>query len=189
MLDQTVTGGFASPAVDAAFAFRAALEVMARPGKIVVLDLAEAPAPVSPAAAALLLTLCDAETPLFLAGDHDTPEVRGWVAFHTGAPIVAPEAAQFALGGWQDLLPLGRFPAGTPEYPDRSTTLIVEVVTLVQDGPRLTGPGIQTEARLNLPDAQPFIDNRALFPGGLDFFFTVGNRVAALPRTTIVEAG
>lgn len=189
MLDQTVTGGFRTPPVDAAHAFRAAMSVMARPGRIETLDMASAPTPVSQAAAGLLLTLCDAETPLYLAPGHDTDEVRSWVAFHIGAPIVPRGQAQFAIGTWQALGPLAAYPVGTPEYPDRSTTLIVELQSLSQSGARLAGPGIQTEARLSLPAIDPFQANRALFPQGHDFFLTAGTQLAALPRTTRVEAG
>ncbi len=58
---------------------------------------------------------------------------------------------------------------------------------LQEDGAVLTGPGIKTTARLNLPEVAAFRANRALFPLGLDFFFTCGNRLAALPRSTVVR--
>ena len=54
------------------------------------------------------------------------------------------------------------------------------------DGAVLTGPGIADAARLSLPDVAAFRANRALFPLGLDFFFTCGDRLAALPRSTVV---
>jgi alpha-D-ribose 1-methylphosphonate 5-triphosphate synthase subunit PhnH len=189
MLDQSVTGGFAAPSTDAAHVFRAALSAMARPGRVETLTGAQAPAPMSRAAAALVLTLCDAETPLYLAPGHDTAEIRAWVAFHTGAPIVAREQAQFAVGAWDALMPLAGYAIGTPEYPDRSATLIVEMEAVETTGHRLTGPGIETEAFLSLPDSVAFQNNRMLFPQGLDFYFTAGAQLAALPRTTHVEAG
>ena len=187
MRDDVLTGGFADAPVEAARAFRSALTALARPGRIETLAGAQAPAPFSPAAATLLLTLGDGETPLYLAGAHDTGAARDWIAFHIGAPIVGAGQAVFAIGGWEALAPLDAFPAGTAEYPDRSATLIVDVEALEAKGPRLTGPGIQSEAYLNLPETAAFRANRALFPRGLDFFFTAGDRVAALPRTTIVE--
>ncbi|UYV37827.1 phosphonate C-P lyase system protein PhnH [Rhodobacteraceae bacterium D3-12] len=187
MLDSVMDGGFGDAPQDAARAFRAALSVMARPGLIERVSGARAPAPVSPAAAAMLLTLCDAETPLFLAPAHNTEDVRAWIAFHVAAPIVAADQAQFALGGWDDLPALEAFSIGTAEYPDRSATLIVEMAALSQDGATLTGPGIERQARLSLPEIEAFRRNRALFPQGLDFYFTSGEALAALPRTTIVE--
>jgi alpha-D-ribose 1-methylphosphonate 5-triphosphate synthase subunit PhnH len=184
-----LTGGFARPGIEAARAFRVLLEAMARPGTIRQLAGAAPPPPLSPAAGAVLLTLCDAATPLFLAGAHDAPAVRRWIAFHTGAPVPAdPGAAAFALGAWPALTPLDRFARGTPEYPDRSATLIVELERLAPEGARLTGPGIRTEARLNLPDPELLAANAAAFPLGLDFLFCAGDRVAALPRSTRVEA-
>jgi len=187
MRDDVLTGGFADAPVQSARAFRAALDALAHPGRIVTVAGGIAPAPVSPAAATLLLALCDGETPLHLAPGHDAQEVRDWVAFHIGAPIVGPGEAMFALGGWTALGRLDAYPSGTPDYPDRSATLIVELDRLAAEGPRLTGPGIETEARLSLPETAAFRANRASFPLGLDFFFTAANALAALPRSTFVE--
>ncbi|THH37186.1 phosphonate C-P lyase system protein PhnH [Aliishimia ponticola] len=183
-----LSGGFDSPATGSAQAFRAAMEAMARPGTIETLSGGTGPAPLSDAAATLLLTLCDTTTPLFLGASHDTDDIRAWLAFHTGAPIARREDAQFALGTWSDLAPLGAYATGTPEYPDRSVTLIVEMPELSNTGAVLRGPGIEETTRLNLPDPQAHQANRALFPLGFDCFFTAGNRVAGLPRSTDVTA-
>ena len=184
-----LTGGFADTPLEAARAFRACLEAMARPGTIRPVAGAAPPAPVSPAAGVVLLTLCDPETPLWLAPGHDTAEIRDWVSFHTGAPLAAPGEAAFALGGWPALQPLDAYRVGRPDYPDRSATLIVECDRLEPAGARLTGPGIRRAALLSLPEVAAFRRNAALFPLGLDFFFTAGDRLAALPRTTRVEGG
>ncbi len=187
MRDEALTGGFADAPVEAARAFRAALSALARPGRIETIGGAAAPAPVSEAAATLLLTLCDGETPLYLAPSHDSPALREWIAFHIGAPLTDRAGAAFALGTWEALAPLDSFARGTSDYPDRSATLIVEVPRLAPEGKRLTGPGIETEARLNLPEVAAFRANRAGFPLGWDFFFTAGTALAALPRSTVVE--
>ncbi|MCM2561296.1 phosphonate C-P lyase system protein PhnH [Lutimaribacter sp. EGI FJ00015] len=187
MQAQTLEGGFANPPADAAHAFRGVMEAMARPGTLHQLAGATPPAPLSAAAGAVLLTLCDTETPLYLAGDADCAAVRAWVAFHTGAPLADAANCAFAIGTWQALAPLSGFPVGTPDYPDRSATLIVECDTLDTKGATLTGPGIRDSAALSLPDPQAFRDNAARFPLGLDFLFTCGDRVAALPRTTRVR--
>ena len=70
--------------------------------------------------------------------------------------------------------------------PDRSATLVVEVECLEATGATLTGPGIRDSAYLSLPETAAFQTNSALFPLGLDFFFTCGDRIAGLPRTTEV---
>lgn len=177
-------GGFAHAPVEAAHAFRAAMTVMARPGEQRRLSGAAAPAPASPAAAALVLTLCDPDTGLYLAGGYDAPALRDWVTFHTGAPIVPASEATFALGRWEDLQPLDQFSIGTAEYPDRSATLIVDGAPLDGRGAQLTGPGIADVAHLPLPDIAVLQANAALYPLGLDFFWTNEDRVAALPRST-----
>jgi alpha-D-ribose 1-methylphosphonate 5-triphosphate synthase subunit PhnH len=182
----TLSGGFADPPRDSAHAFRAAMTAMARPGRIVTLAGAAAPPPVSPASAALLLVLCDPDTPLWLAPSHDTADLRAWLAFHTGAPFAPPGECRFAVGTWPALQPLDHFPIGTPEYPDRSATLIVDLPRLVAEGPVLSGPGIRDSARLSLPEPEAFVRNSSLFPLGLDFFLTSGTQLAALPRSTKV---
>jgi alpha-D-ribose 1-methylphosphonate 5-triphosphate synthase subunit PhnH len=114
--------------------------------------------------------------------------VRDWITFHTGAPLVAAEQAMFAFGCWDALMPVTRFAIGTPEYPDRAATLIVEMDRLDSGGPVLRGPGIETTARLSLPEVQAFKANRALFPLGFDTLLACGDRLAGMPRSTIVEA-
>jgi alpha-D-ribose 1-methylphosphonate 5-triphosphate synthase subunit PhnH len=185
-MDAALDGGFADAPCEAAHAFRAALDVMARPGRIANISGAHPPAPLSVAAGTLILTLCDPETPVHLAGGHDTAEVRGWIAFQTGAPVVGRAEAAFAVGTWEALLPLGGYRTGEAEYPDRSATLIVEMPALAPEGVRLTGPGIRDAAHLSLPETEAFRLNARAFPLGLDFFLTAGDRVAALPRTTRV---
>ena len=183
-----LSGGFADGAVQSARAFREVMEAMARPGTIRRLAGAQPPAPLSVAAGVVLLVLCDTTTPLHLAGACDRPDVRAWVAFHLGAPLVRAEEAAFALGRWADLQPVTRFRTGLPDYPDRSATLIVEMDRLANHGPTLTGPGIETASWLNLPETAAFRANRDLFPLGFDTIFAAGDRIAGLPRSTRVEA-
>lgn len=181
-----LTGGFHDPAPDAAQAFRIAMDVMARPGTIQDVAGGQGPSPLSPAAATLLLTLCDSSTPVFLADSHNTAEIRQWLSFHTGAPITGRRGAQFALGTWGDLAPLEGFPLGSPEFPDRSVTLIIEMDQLDASGVTLKGPGIKDTAQLNLPDPEAHRINRSRFPLGFDCFFAAGSQLAALPRSTEV---
>lgn len=187
MQTEALTGGFAKASIQSAEAFRAVMRAMARPGTLERITGAQPPAPLSPAAGAVILTLCDPETPVYLAGAADIPALRDWITFHTGAPLVGRARASFALGPWAALLPLSDYPIGLAEYPDRSATLIVEMAALDQSGARLTGPGIKTEAALSLPEIPAFQHNAARFPLGLDFLFTCGDHLAALPRTTRVE--
>ncbi|WP_375281540.1 phosphonate C-P lyase system protein PhnH [Pseudooctadecabacter sp.] len=186
MQAKTLSGGFADPAIASAAAFRQVMDAMARPGTIQTMTGAVPPAPLSATAGTLLLTLCDPETPLHLAGALDCDAVRTWVAFHTGAPVVGPSHCMFAVGGWDDLTPLSAYQIGTAQYPDRSATLIVEVDRLDPHGVTLSGPGIKDTHSLSLPETEAFQHNASLFPLGLDFIFTCADRLAALPRTTSV---
>ncbi|MGD1887902.1 MAG: phosphonate C-P lyase system protein PhnH [Cohaesibacteraceae bacterium] len=187
MCDAVYQGGFTNPPQEAAHAFRATMQVMARPGTIETIKGGQAPTPVSSAAATLLLTLCDPDTGLFLAPGHDSQAMRDWVNFHTNAPLVSAEEADFALGSWQALQPLSAYKVGVPAYPDRAATLIVEMGSLTASGSKLSGPGIKESGALNLPEVAAFQANRTLFPLGFDCFFTAGDQIAALPRSTRVE--
>jgi alpha-D-ribose 1-methylphosphonate 5-triphosphate synthase subunit PhnH len=89
---------------------------------------------------------------------------------------------------------LDGFDWGTDEEPQRGATLIVQVPVLAGEGGwSLSGPGIAERAALRvdgLPEAFA-AERRAMngaFPRGLDILFTSGARLAALPRTTILEA-
>lgn len=187
MTAQLLSRGFTEAPLQSARAFRDILEAMARPGTIRNVAGAAPPAPLSVAAGVALLTLADSTTPLHLADRADCAPVRDWIAFHIGAPLCAPEEAEFAIGTWEALQPVTRFRIGQPDYPDRSATLIVEVERLANHGPALTGPGIATATWLSLPETAAFHANRALFPLGFDCLFTCANRIAGLPRSTRVE--
>ncbi|SCZ50389.1 alpha-D-ribose 1-methylphosphonate 5-triphosphate synthase subunit PhnH [Epibacterium ulvae] len=180
------SGGFADPAVDAARAFRTVMSVLARPGEVQNLAGGEPPQGLSCAAGTLLLTLCDPETGIFLAPDVDRAEVRDWLTFHTNAPFVSAEEADFAVGGWYELMPLTQYRTGTAEYPDQSATLIVESSVQGAKNAILQGPGINERAEMALPDIARFQHNATLYPQGLDFFFTYGSQIYALPRSTHV---
>lgn len=183
-----LSGGFADASHDSARAFRSLLQAMSRPGRIERVSGAQPPAPLSVAAAATLLVLADRTMPLHLAPSHDTEALRAWIAFHTGAPLVPAEESSLALGTWQALQPVTRFRIGQPDYPDRSATLIVELPALAAEGVLLIGPGIRDVARLSLPETAAFQANRSLFPLGYDCILTAGDHLAALPRSTRVEA-
>ncbi|MEM9782441.1 MAG: phosphonate C-P lyase system protein PhnH [Pseudomonadota bacterium] len=188
----TLAPGFEAPSTHAAEAFRAAMDALARPGLLRAMPSLTAPDGLSHAAAALLLTLADPDTPVWL--DDRAAGAAGWLVFHTGAAIAEDKAsAALAVGPWAALMPISAWPAGVPDYPDRSTTLIIEVAALT-GGPRLSlqGPGIAGRREVDpmLPDEVPRVlsENRARFPLGVDLFLAAGDSVMGLPRTTCVTA-
>jgi alpha-D-ribose 1-methylphosphonate 5-triphosphate synthase subunit PhnH len=188
MLATDFPAGFTDPVLDSQDVFRTVLHALAHPGTIC--DLAvmpQAPAPFTPATAALCLALFDHETPLWL----QAPDTQAWLRFHCGSPIVdAPGASRFALIHDAASVPsLDRFEVGSDEYPDRSTTLILQVSDLIGTGLVLSGPGIRDSARFGVQGLREgFWDEwkalAPLFPRGIDLIFTAGSRAAALPRTT-----
>jgi alpha-D-ribose 1-methylphosphonate 5-triphosphate synthase subunit PhnH len=196
MTDLAIGVGFSDPVAQSQATFRRVLDAMAHPGRIVDLAaLSPVPAdlPLSAAAAAIALTLADFETTVWLS--PRLVEAAPWIRFHCGAPIVAsPGTARFAFASASDALPpLRDFDLGTDDFPDRSSTLVLDVPTLAGGAVlRLSGPGIRSTAQLSV-GAVPagFWDERAslteLFPRGLDIVLTCGTQLAALPRTTRVE--
>lgn len=190
-----VGAGFADPVGDAQRCFRLILDAMAHPGRVLELPagVQAAESGLPDAAAALALTLLDFETPVWL--DALCQRAAGYLRFHCGAPIVPePAAARFAFAADLSVVPpLGSFDLGDIGFPDRSTTLILVVPDLAAGtGLTLHGPGLQDSARLRIGGIDAgFWRARAelapLFPLGIDLVFVCGRRLAALPRTTIVE--
>jgi alpha-D-ribose 1-methylphosphonate 5-triphosphate synthase subunit PhnH len=190
-------GGFAEPVFDAQSIFRMLMDAMARPGTVGrTVATTTPPAPLSPSAAAVLLTLCDFDTPVWIdAALSAGSGVAEWIRTQTGAEIVRdPALAAFAVVGDAATLPaLERFAQGTQEYPDRSTTLVVQVPGF-EGGERLqlAGPGVAGQA-FAAPRGLPadFVErlegNRALFPRGVDIVLAGADGVLCLPRTTRVR--
>jgi alpha-D-ribose 1-methylphosphonate 5-triphosphate synthase subunit PhnH len=182
--------GFADPVQDSQACFRATLDAMARPGRVHALAAAvDPPDMLDPATAAVLLTLADAETPLWL--DAAAARAQEWIAFHCGSPRAAADAAALALA----LQPvrLDGFAAGTDDAPELGATLILQVAALGSGTAFvLSGPGLATPARLEvdgLPDGfvSEWAANHGLFPRGVDIILCAGDRVAALPRTVQIR--
>lgn len=194
---EALTGGFAEPVFHAQSVFKMMMDAMARPGTIhTVAPDAAPPAPLGTAAGAIALTLCDHDTPVWLSASLVKSAFPAWLGFHTGAPVTPEKAeARFAfIESGSTLSSFSLYAAGTQEYPDRSTTLVIELASL--DGGRnlaLMGPGIKgvTEiAPVGLPETFPrlWIDNRALFPRGVDVVLTAASRFLCLPRTVKITA-
>jgi alpha-D-ribose 1-methylphosphonate 5-triphosphate synthase subunit PhnH len=183
-----LTPGF-SAAADAQKTFRVILQALSRPGVVMELPVAlEAPAGLSVASAAVLLTLTDQATAVALP---DGAGLRAWLAFHTGAPVVAVEDADFAVA--RTAPDLARLRIGSDAEPETGATLVLDCEGL-DDGPlfRLTGPGIETEILRRLPLAADFAAARQrifpLNPRGVDVLLCAGHRILGLPRSTKLEA-
>ncbi|BBF93050.1 phosphonate C-P lyase system protein PhnH [Blastochloris tepida] len=205
MSDGTVTlasvalaPGFADPVFDAQRTFRTVMAAMARPGRIEALasELAP-PAPMTPALAALALTLADQDTPVWLDQPlAASPDIAAFLRFHAGAPIVAdPAEAAFALvSDSRAMPPFDAFAQGSDAYPDRSATLLVQVERFAGPPLTLAGPGLEGTADfaaspLPADFAERLTANQAMFPRGVDLVLCTADRIMALPRSVrLVEA-
>lgn len=194
---QTPLSGFQDQAFDSNKVFRTVLDVLSRPGKVVSMDLnLSTPAGLNKVATAFVLALADMETPVWISPDLNSNQIAQHIRFHTGAPITeTPEKALFAITTMQsDLSFLDKLNYGTPEMPDQSATVIVLLDGFEgEDALTLSGPGIKDTADLSLnPLPQEFLSrikgNARLFPCGIDFIFTTNTEIAALPRSTRIEA-
>lgn len=190
-----LAAGLADPVLDSQAVFRAVLDALSRPGTLVPLTaLPPAPAPLYATTGAVALSLADLDAPVFLDTPLATEAVAAWLRFHAGCPVADRGTAAFALiGAPEALTSLDHFALGTSEFPDRSTTLVIQVPEVrTGEGRTLTGPGIKTAARVSvdaLPDAfwAAWRDNHALFPQGVDVIFATPGSLCGLPRTTRVE--
>ncbi|HEY4069790.1 MAG TPA: phosphonate C-P lyase system protein PhnH, partial [Burkholderiaceae bacterium] len=124
-----VAMGFADPVHDAQRTFRQVLEALSRPGVVQRLSIAARSSPSAPEAiaatglpsegvAALLLTLTDAETSLFMTPACASPRARRYLSFHTGVrEAERADTADFivAHGNELDAHSLDAFEFGTDE--------------------------------------------------------------------------
>jgi alpha-D-ribose 1-methylphosphonate 5-triphosphate synthase subunit PhnH len=197
-LESSLGTGFANPVQSSQAVFRSVMNALARPGSIQTLvDTVQAPSSLMPATAAVALALFDHDTPVWL--DERFPaggDIASWLRFQTGAPVTtdASRAAFVLISSGKALSDFERFSLGTPEYPDRSTTLVVQVETLTAGNEiTLSGPGINGTASLRAGALPPdFVErmqtNRALFPLGVDVLLVSDRDLVALPRSTHVSA-
>ena len=202
-----VRDGFANPVIESQKTFRAVLEALAHPGKIVpLLGTPQTPPGTCPTAASILLTLLDSDCSLWIDPAIFTPTVKSWLTFHTGCAIVPePAGAQFAwISDLSELPSFSRFYCGTDRYPDSSATLLIKVPALADNpiggeeavGLRLEGPGVPASRTIYLPGIDfayiaRFVAMRAanheIFPCGVDVYLTTPQTIVGLPRTTRVD--
>jgi alpha-D-ribose 1-methylphosphonate 5-triphosphate synthase subunit PhnH len=195
-LTETLAGGFANPVMESQAVFRAVMDGFSNPGHVgIATSTVEAPEPLGKAAASILLTLCDFETDVWLAPSISSPSIHGWVKFNAGAPLAAgPNQSAFAFVGETSEMPvLASFAMGNDEYPDTSTTVVLEIASLDGGAPLLLeGPGIKGRrlfAPRGLPDRlkDDWASNQASYPCGIDLILTAGDQFVCLPRTTRIR--
>ncbi|WP_345750679.1 phosphonate C-P lyase system protein PhnH [Microbacterium rhizophilus] len=190
--------GFAQPVHDAQRVFRATLEALGRPTLAQPLPrVVEPPAPLGAAAGAVLLALCDDQTPIWLDRPlRASADVTAWLRFHTGARIVdAPADALFAVASSPSAAPrLADLAQGADEEPHRSATLVIDATgargigSFVASGPGVNGEIAWDGAGLPGGFLAQWAQNHAGYPCGVDVILTTstkaGDTVRGLPRST-----
>lgn len=183
-------------AIDSSYIFRTIMAAMSRPGRILAfLPPVTAPAPLLSGTAAMLLTLCDFQTPIYLVPELAGSAVTKYLRFHTGAPLTPnPADSSFAvLAAGLGMPRLADFPQGTHEYPDRSATLLIQVPQVSAGGHvALRGPGIEstvdvTAAGMDAGFWHEMMRRRDGFPIGVDVVFISPSAICACPRSTTVN--
>jgi len=196
--DTLIGAGFSDPVFQSQGAFRALLAALSEPG--LACDLGDAivpPAGLEAATAVALLTLADYETPIWLPAALRDGPASAWLRFHCGAALVDdPARAAFAvIDGAATEPKLAAFNAGDDQFPDRSTTVLVQCAGL-EGGEAVTleGPGIDGRRSIAPNGLRPGFwaeveDNAAVYPLGVDLLLVHSTQVLGLPRSTqIVEA-
>jgi alpha-D-ribose 1-methylphosphonate 5-triphosphate synthase subunit PhnH len=193
-----IHAGFSDPVFQSQSAFRALLAALSEPGLARDIGVSvETPDGLEPAAAVALLTLADYETPIWLPAALRDGPAGAWLRFHCGAALVDhPSKAAFAvIDGTTPEPLLSAFNAGDDQFPDRSTTVLVqcgglegnEVITL--EGPGIAGRRTIAPAGLRPGFWAEVEGNAALYPLGVDLLLVHDTQVLGLPRSTqIVEA-
>lgn len=185
--------GFQDPVREGQAAFRIILDAMSNPGSLkAILLSAEAPQGVGSAAGAVLLTLADMDTPVWLSPSLRDGELATWLRFHCNCPLTDdPLAAVFALAlSGDNAASLDQFNLGDAKFPDRATTLILVLPALTGGTPvRLQGPGIETQVQIapcglsaDFWSARTEVNSR--FQYGIDLILCAGDQLICLPRTT-----
>ncbi|EKN4208413.1 phosphonate C-P lyase system protein PhnH [Yersinia ruckeri] len=190
----TLLSHFNHPINDSQQAFRHILKAMSEPGVQVTLPHRQGWGKLNPAATSLLLTLADQETTVYLADGLTSDSIWKNLRFHTGAAAATSlQQADFAIFHQEITAEqLAHCPAGNEVSPERSVTVVIQIASLHQGTPlRLRGAGIEQQRQISpcLPTAllNYLIARPKTFPMGIDFLFTCGENLMAIPQTTHLE--
>ncbi len=186
--------GFDDPVQQSQQAFRALLEAMSHPGRVVPMPARPGhPAGLAPVLAAALLALCDLDTPVWIGPGFDVAVVSNWLRFHTGTPLVQePAQAAIVLLHADQLPPLHSFDWGSDAAPERGASLLIQVADFTDEPmPQGRGPGIR--AAIAVPGCglgRDFWQQRAAmataFPRGVDLYLGRDGELIGLPRSTLI---
>jgi alpha-D-ribose 1-methylphosphonate 5-triphosphate synthase subunit PhnH len=192
---QELTPAFENPELGSEQTFRAILTAMVYAGRLVkIRSKLSVPERLNKASAAVCLTLLNPETPLWTDLGWNSAAIN-WFQFHSGCSVVTePCMAHFALITQPADMPLlDDFKIGENEHPESAATLIIQVEGFNDPNVKILG-GSGTKSTTPFAPAgvpknfwQQWQLQAALFPLGVDIFFTCDDILAALPRTTQIN--
>lgn len=183
--------------------FRQLLKAMSEPGTIIDLsDFASINTNtfLYPTIWSIVQSLLDSETTVYLSPALAKPEAIQSIQFYTDAGVV-DDAKQsgFAMISVEEFTSIADFNCGTVITPHISTTLLIQVDDIVEQGEvadsdislKLTGPGIRDSHLMSVAGLQPFHcellkSNHGLYPCGLDIIFCSPTKISAVARSTSI---
>ncbi|MDR1656172.1 MAG: phosphonate C-P lyase system protein PhnH [Deltaproteobacteria bacterium] len=198
--EKVMAPGLGDPVAAGQIIFRQALTAMSRPAtarKVDFYPLFRTAPPLPMVTAALVMTLADSQTPLWLS--PSLKEAQSWLNFHLSAEISNNlSTAQFVVCGSPEELPrFSELTRGTDRRPDLSATVIIskalnspedKIIAANNIEPWAWGPGLKNPRPFSGPFLTPnfwsdWQENTALYPMGVDVFLTGDNLLAGLPRS------
>ena len=187
--------GFDDPALESPNTFRSILAAMENPGQLsTICENPNAPAAFNSASAATCLALLDHETPVWTDVDWQNPVVN-WLQFGCRCSVVTePCMAQFVIITKPATMPsLDTFRIGRFEYPDKATTMVVQVDDILPvEEKEYFDSDVFSTTHLELKGiSQNFMDQwrqiSTRYPFGIDIFITCEDVLTVLPKTKHIE--
>lgn len=189
-----MSSAYSKEALRSADMFRLQMDAMAHPGGAMEFPpCVGGVGALNPVALSVAETLCDHETPIWLDARLSTQDVIDTLRFRCGCPITTDASdASFAFFSESPNIDVLRgFPDGTPDYPDRSTTLVIQVSHIANEGSiKISGPGVKETGSLGIHGLESGFwtwrhENLRKFPLGIDVLLASPTHLTALPRTTV----
>lgn len=195
-----VSSGFENIERDSQNIFRQVLNSFSRPG--IAFDInprVKSSASVTYSiGVSLLLALMETGSVLYTPGELIDSNLSNFLKFHTGCKLttIANQAHYIWVQDPQCLPSLSSCALGSVEYPEKSSTLIIEVEsfkspTQLSANHTWHGPGIKEGIDLEIMGLNDSFwkerqEIRLLYPCGVDIIFCTATQIVALPRSTRV---
>lgn len=182
--------GLSNPTHDAQQWFRQLLLAMSEPGTCITNESISKWGRLSSASVATLLTLCDAQTSVYLSPSMADDKITRSVQFHTQATLSEAKNAQFAFITADEFV-ADTFNQGDETFPEQSTTVVIQLDSLTQgQSLTLSGAGIKTSKNIT-PLLSPallrhYLEQSKHYPLGIDTLLVCKHQLLAIPRSTRV---